>query len=333
MQPLLIAAMLFAQAASGPALRIVVLEGEDAVNVTQQQTAVRPLIEVRDRNNLPVAGASVVFTIGGGQPAAFAGGLKTLTVTTSANGQAAGNGLSALRAGTVRIQVQASYLGQTATTTISQTNVATASAATQAGTASGGGGSGLKIAAIGLVGAAVAGGAVAVTQRGGDSADDDEAAQLPSIYSGSFSGQIVFTSTTTFAQPGATAMTCQSTRTVSGTLRLTIGPGNTASSADLDVTLQELSIGGSAACTPSGSERNTFNGITVIGGASSPSFQVSNASQNGSITSANLSFSGTLSGDVITGTFGYGTSTKATIQDNAVVQTSGSTSMSVSLRK
>lgn len=148
MQPLLIAAMLFAQAASGPALRIVVLEGEDAVNVTQQQTAVRPLIEVRDRNNLPVAGASVVFTIGGGQPAAFAGGLKTLTVTTSANGQAAGNGLSALRAGTVRIQVQASYLGQTATTTISQTNVATASAATQAGTASGGGGSGLNIAAI-----------------------------------------------------------------------------------------------------------------------------------------------------------------------------------------
>ena len=47
-------------------LRIVVIEGEDAVNIIQQKTAVRPIVEVRDRNDLPVAGASVLFTIGGG---------------------------------------------------------------------------------------------------------------------------------------------------------------------------------------------------------------------------------------------------------------------------
>src|SRR6187399_3377889 len=81
----------FAQPAS-PALRIVVLEGEGAVNIIQQKTAVRPLVEVRVRNNLPVAGATVTFTIGGGQPAAFAGGLQTMTVTTNAAGQAAAVG-------------------------------------------------------------------------------------------------------------------------------------------------------------------------------------------------------------------------------------------------
>jgi hypothetical protein len=51
---ILICTALFVQ--SQPALRIVVIEGEDAVNVIQQKTAVAPVIEVRDRNNLPVPG-------------------------------------------------------------------------------------------------------------------------------------------------------------------------------------------------------------------------------------------------------------------------------------
>ena len=75
-----------------PGLRIVVLEGEDAVNIIQQRTAVAPLVEVRDRNNLPVPGVAVTFTVGG-QSASF-GGLSTLTVTTNAAGQAAAVGLT-----------------------------------------------------------------------------------------------------------------------------------------------------------------------------------------------------------------------------------------------
>ncbi|MEX2270277.1 MAG: hypothetical protein WD690_02310, partial [Vicinamibacterales bacterium] len=55
------------------ALRIVVIEGEDAVNVIQQKTAVAPVVEVRDQNGLPVPGAVVRFTIGGGN-ASFTGG-------------------------------------------------------------------------------------------------------------------------------------------------------------------------------------------------------------------------------------------------------------------
>src|SRR4051812_24638161 len=98
--------------ATQPALRIVVLEGESAVNIIQQKTAVRPLIEVRDRNNVPVAGATVTFTIGTGQPAAFAGGLQTLTVTTNAAGQAAASGFGALGPGAVQVNVQAAFQGQ-----------------------------------------------------------------------------------------------------------------------------------------------------------------------------------------------------------------------------
>src|SRR6185436_3712076 len=151
----------------GPALRIVVLEGEDAVNIVQQKTAVRPLVEVRDRNNLPVAGATVTFTIGGGQPAAFAGGLQTMTVTTNAAGQAAAVGFNALGPGAIQVHVQAAYQGQIATAAISQTNFATAAAASQAGAASGGSsggaagggsgsGGGISGTTIGIVGGAVA---------------------------------------------------------------------------------------------------------------------------------------------------------------------------------
>src|SRR5438105_3259905 len=50
-----------------PALRIVVVEGEDAVNIVQQKTAVAPVVEVRDRNDQPVAGVLVRFAIQGGR--------------------------------------------------------------------------------------------------------------------------------------------------------------------------------------------------------------------------------------------------------------------------
>ena len=47
--------------------KIVVLKGEDSVNVIQQKTAVAPLVEVRDRSNQPVSGAVVTFAVQGGK--------------------------------------------------------------------------------------------------------------------------------------------------------------------------------------------------------------------------------------------------------------------------
>ena len=43
-----------------PAIRIVVLEGKDAVPLHQQRTAVAPVVEVRDQNDQPVrSGGSI----------------------------------------------------------------------------------------------------------------------------------------------------------------------------------------------------------------------------------------------------------------------------------
>jgi PKD repeat protein len=145
-----------------PALRIVVIAGEDAVNVIQQKTAVAPIVEVRDRNDVPVAGVPVTFAIAGAN-ASF-GGAPTVTVTTNAAGRAVASGLTPVGNGPLQIQVSASFQGQTAAATISQTNVATAPAGSSAGAKAGGGGiSGLAIAGISAVviggGAAVALGA------------------------------------------------------------------------------------------------------------------------------------------------------------------------------
>jgi hypothetical protein len=163
--------------AQSTGLRIVVIAGEGAVNIIQQKTAVAPIVEVRDANNVPVAGASVTFRIGG-QGASFASSGSTLTVTTNGAGQATAAGFTPSAAGTVQINVTAAFKGLTAAaTTITQTVFATAAQAAAAGAgaagASGAGaaggaaaGGGISMMTIGLVGAAVAGGAVVATQTG-----------------------------------------------------------------------------------------------------------------------------------------------------------------------
>ena len=193
-----------------PALRIVVIEGEDAINVIQQKSAVAPVVEVRDRNNLPVAGATVTFTIGG-NTASFAGGVQTFSIVTNAAGQAAAATVSPLASGAVQINVAAAFQGQAAIATITQTNVltaaqaATAAGATGAGASSGsaggtttaaggaaGGGGGVSGTTIGIVGAAVAGGALAATQAGG-SEEEVETASGPRDFRGTFTFDITLT--------------------------------------------------------------------------------------------------------------------------------------------
>ena len=154
---------------AGQGLRIVVVEGEDGVNIIEKKTAVAPIVEVRDRNNLPVAQVAVTFLIGG-KGAAFSNGARTLTLTTDSAGRAVVTQLNPLSKGALQIQVRATYQGQTATATIHQTNFATAAqaqaaqtgagsnganAATSAGTA---GGHGLStLAIVGIAAGGVAG--------------------------------------------------------------------------------------------------------------------------------------------------------------------------------
>src|SRR5688572_7675819 len=112
-------------------LKIVVIEGEDAVNIIQQKTAVSPVVEVRDENDLPVGGVLLRFSIRGNR-AVFRGGLQELTATTDAAGRAAVTGVQPLGSGTYQIEVTASYQGQTVSSTISQTNFQTGADAARA---------------------------------------------------------------------------------------------------------------------------------------------------------------------------------------------------------
>ena len=138
-------------------LRIVVLEGEDSVNIIGQGTAVPTVVEVRDRNDLPVAGASVVFLLGEGGTATLNAGLSQVSLATNALGQAAVT-VNPLASGVVQLQVSAAFQGQTATAAIVQTNFATAAQAAAAGAGAGGAGGGGGAAAGAGAGAGAGGG-------------------------------------------------------------------------------------------------------------------------------------------------------------------------------
>jgi hypothetical protein len=121
--------------AQNAALKIVVIAGEDAVNIVQQKTATAPVVEVRDRNDQPVAGVIVRFAIRNGR--ATFDGARTLSVTTNALGRATAAGLTPTGTGTIQIGASAAFQGQTAAVTIAQTNVATAAQAAGAGAGAG----------------------------------------------------------------------------------------------------------------------------------------------------------------------------------------------------
>jgi hypothetical protein len=114
-----------------------VISGEDGVNIIQQKTAVQPIVEVRDKNNIPVGGVLVTFGIsgvgGGVSPAAFANGLTRIGVMTDSAGRASVSGLQAISNGAFNIDVTASMQGQTVTRTIGQSNFQTIADAISAG--------------------------------------------------------------------------------------------------------------------------------------------------------------------------------------------------------
>jgi hypothetical protein len=201
MKALFVAAVaaLVTVSAQTPALRIVVLEGENAVNIIQRKTAVKALVEVRDQNNLPVPGATVTFAVTGKGGATVAGA-QTVTVTTGASGQAALTGMTPSSSGGLQISVDATFKGLNAAATITQSVVATAAiaAAATAGTtvaatgAATGGGLGTG-AIVGIVGGVAAVGAgVAVAGGGGQRDERDE----PFVPSGNPNGQPVNCQTT-----------------------------------------------------------------------------------------------------------------------------------------
>jgi len=152
-------------------LKIIVLEGEGAINNIKRRTAREPVVQIVDQNNKPVAGAMVMFTLPQqGAGGLFANGTRTLITYATAEGKAIGTGLVPNKVvGEFQISVNASNQGMASTAVIAQTNTLTGVLA-GAGVATGVGISAKIIAIIAVAaGAAAAGGLAAASGGGGNS--------------------------------------------------------------------------------------------------------------------------------------------------------------------
>jgi hypothetical protein len=123
-------------------LQIVVLEGEDGVNVIKNKTAVKPLVEVRDKNKGPgagviaggIAGAVVLFVLPEkGASGTFPNGWRWAQVTTDSNGRAVAPEIHPTGKGYFKIEIRATYQGYTVTRLITQSNFSTVAQARKAG--------------------------------------------------------------------------------------------------------------------------------------------------------------------------------------------------------
>jgi len=105
-------------------LKVLVLEGQNSVNNTTRHIGIQPVVEVRDQNDRPIGGATVVFRLPPSGPGgAFPGKSPTLSAGTNARGQAAASGFVPNdELGKFDIHVTATYQNQTGEATISQKN-------------------------------------------------------------------------------------------------------------------------------------------------------------------------------------------------------------------
>ena len=135
-------------------LKVVVLEGEGAINNVKDLRAKEPVVQVTDENDAPVKDATVTFMLPDSGPSGtFGASGATLTMQTDEKGQATGRGLRPnTTIGQFEIRVIASQGTLTARAAITQTNAAPAAAK---------GGSSKALLILIIVAGAVGGGAAA----------------------------------------------------------------------------------------------------------------------------------------------------------------------------
>jgi hypothetical protein len=109
------------------ALFIDILQGEGALNDVRARTAREPIVEVRDENHKPVAGAVVLFVSdsnGAGGLGATFNGAQAFSMTTGEDGQAFGRGFQLTRTtGKFHISIDARKGNLHAQSVINQTNI------------------------------------------------------------------------------------------------------------------------------------------------------------------------------------------------------------------
>jgi hypothetical protein len=144
-------------------MNIVVVEGEGAINNVRLRTANDLIVQVRDGNRRPIAGAKVTFTLPETGPSGrFPNGTRITEAATDDQGRAIARFKPDDVTGTMTIQVAAAHGDETATATVTQFNMYVPGS---------GGGAGKWAAIIGIVGAAAAGGVVAALRgRNGETA-------------------------------------------------------------------------------------------------------------------------------------------------------------------
>jgi hypothetical protein len=149
-------------------LRITIVEGEGAINNVRQRVNREPIVQVEDNNRKPIAGAVVVFLLPDqGASGTFPDGSHMLMTVTDNQGRAVARGIRPnSQSGPMQIRVNASFQGLTASSAITQTNVAGAAAAS--------GFAGLSTAAkiaivLGIAGGAAAAATIIATHTGGSS--------------------------------------------------------------------------------------------------------------------------------------------------------------------
>ena len=122
-RPILQPGILAQDAAAQPRLHINILKGDSGVNVLGSDTVVQPVVEVRDRNDQPLADVPVTFTAPNDGPSAtFITGSRSITLMTDSAGEAILLGMKPVNAGRFQIAVSASVQQETVVTAISLTN-------------------------------------------------------------------------------------------------------------------------------------------------------------------------------------------------------------------
>jgi hypothetical protein len=105
-------------------LKVLVLEGQRSTNNSTRHIGIQPVVEVRDQNDRPIEGATVVFRLPPSGPGGtFPGNSPTFSTRTNAQGQAAASGFVPNDAlGRFDIHATATLQNRTGEATISQTN-------------------------------------------------------------------------------------------------------------------------------------------------------------------------------------------------------------------
>ena len=117
--------MLAQAAGPGRTLKVVVLDGDNAMNKTGTRTAVQPVVEVRNEDDRTLSGVTVIFQLPSlGPGALFPDDKLEQQTLTNTQGQASTKGMVPnIHKGQFHINVTAKLGNRTGTATITQQNV------------------------------------------------------------------------------------------------------------------------------------------------------------------------------------------------------------------